>query len=197
LKFQQKTNVTKSSSPVNTTTHPPNSTVRRYYFAYPSGLQEIRTKNNPMNRWILLLIILLLGHNLEAQTIKGKVTDTNENALIGANISIKGTYDGTITNAEGKFEFKTSSTGVQTLSVSYIGYQPTELTIGIEKGKTLEFEVKLHEKSTQLNDVVITAGTFEAGDKKRGIQLKTLDMLTTANSNGDIFGALNTLPGTQ
>ena len=132
-----------------------------------------------MNRLIIILIILILAHKTEAQTIKGKVTDTNDNALIGANISIKGTYDGTITNAEGKFEFKTSSIGTQTLSVSYIGYQSTEIIIGIEKGKNCEFEVKLREKSTQLNDVVITAGTFEAGDKKRGIQLKTLDMLTS------------------
>jgi len=150
-----------------------------------------------MNRWKILLIILVLSQQIEAQTIKGRVTDTNDNALFGANISIKGTYDGTITNAEGKFEFKTSVTGPQILMVSYIGYQSNELTIQIEKGKSQEIEVKLHEKSTQLNDVVITAGTFEAGDKKRGIQLKSLDMLTTANSNGDIFSAMNTMPGTQ
>ncbi len=150
-----------------------------------------------MQHWKITFIILVFGQHIAAQTIKGRVTDTNDNALFGANISIKGTYDGTITNNEGKFEFKTSSIGTQTLSVSYIGYQNNEQTIEIEKGKFLDVDVKLHEKSTQLNDVVITAGTFEAGDKKRGIQLRTLDMLTTANSNGDIFGALNTLPGNQ
>jgi hypothetical protein len=57
--------------------------------------------------------------------------------------------------------------------------------------------VKLKESVTSLDAVVITAGTFEAGDKARVSVLKPLDIVTTAGAAGDIIGALTTLPGTQ
>ncbi|RZJ29906.1 MAG: TonB-dependent receptor, partial [Flavobacterium sp.] len=48
-----------------------------------------------------------------------------------------------------------------------------------------------------LDAVILTAGTFEAGDKARVSVLKPLDIVTTAGSAGDIVAALQTLPGTQ
>jgi vitamin B12 transporter len=45
--------------------------------------------------------------------------------------------------------------------------------------------------------VVISAGAFEASDEKKSTVLKPLDIVTTAGSNGDNYGALKTLPGTQ
>jgi hypothetical protein len=45
--------------------------------------------------------------------------------------------------------------------------------------------------------VVISAGSFEASDEKKGTVLRALDIVTTAGSNGDSYGALKTLPGTQ
>ena len=50
---------------------------------------------------------------------------------------------------------------------------------------------------TELNAVIVSAGTFEAGDKKRAAVLSSLDIATTAGSNADIAAALKTLPGTQ
>ena len=39
---------------------------------------------------------------------------------------------------------------------------------------------------TELNAVVVSAGTFEAGDRKRAAVLSSLDVATTAGSNADI-----------
>lgn len=57
--------------------------------------------------------------------------------------------------------------------------------------------VILKESVNALDAVVITAGTFEAGDKARVSVLKPLDIVTTAGAAGDIIGALTTLPGAQ
>jgi hypothetical protein len=46
-----------------------------------------------------------------------------------------------------------------------------------------------------LNEVVITAGVFEASDRKRMTILKPLDIVTTAGAGADVFRALQTLPG--
>ena len=58
-------------------------------------------------------------------------------------------------------------------------------------------EINLKEEVTELNAVMVTAGTFEAGDKKRAAVLSSIDIATTAGSNADITAALKTLPGTQ
>jgi outer membrane cobalamin receptor len=134
---------------------------------------------------------------MQAQIIRGVVKDNKDNALPGANIYIKGSYDGAVAGTDGKYEIKTSLVGKQILVATNIGFLNSEISIDLAKDGIYTIDMTLTGKNTQLNEVVITAGTFEAGDKKRGIQLQAMDILTTANSNGDIFGALNTLPGAQ
>jgi len=49
-----------------------------------------------------------------------------------------------------------------------------------------------------MNAVVVTAGSFEASDKKRaGVVLNSIDIVTTASANADVTQALKTLPGAQ
>lgn len=147
----------------------------------------------------IFLYFLLAGcfFPMQAQIIQGLVTSDNGEPIMAANVFIQGSYDGTISDTSGRFGFKTSATGQQTLVVSFLGYKNYQTTLNIQKDKNYTIRAILTEMSTQLNDVYITAGTFEAGDKKRSIQLKSLDILTTANSNGDIYSALNTMPGAQ
>ena len=58
-------------------------------------------------------------------------------------------------------------------------------------------ELILKEEISELKAVVISAGTFEASDRKKGLCLDPIDIVTTASANGDITGALKTLPGAQ
>src|SRR5215210_4909238 len=56
----------------------------------------------------------------------------------------------------------------------------------------------MKEEFDEMKAVVITAGSFEASDRKRAAAILTsLDVVTTASANGDITGALRTLPGAQ
>ena len=48
-----------------------------------------------------------------------------------------------------------------------------------------------------MQEVVITAGAFEANDENKVAVLKPLDIYTNAGAGGDIMGAIRTLPGTQ
>lgn len=50
---------------------------------------------------------------------------------------------------------------------------------------------------SELDEVIINAGTFEASDKKKSVVLKPLDVALTAGANGDIFGAFGKLPGSH
>ena len=129
------------------------------------------------------------------QTISGKVTDEKGHPIAGANIFIEGTYDGDSSDEQGNFSFQTTAAGKQNLVITFLTYETLNQEIAVEdfKGRT----VKLKESVNTLDAVVITAGTFESGDKARVSVLKPMDIVTTAGASGDIIGALLTLPGTQ
>lgn len=148
-----------------------------------------------MKQAILLFIGISSITALTAQTtISGTVTDNKKNLLPGANIFLKDTYDGTTSNVDGTYSFITTETGKQILSVSFVGYESFEDTLQLNGG-TLSVNIVLKEAFNELNAVVITAGAFEASDEKKNTILKPLDIVTTAGAEGDIYGALETLPG--
>lgn len=146
---------------------------------------------------LLLLVLLISGTSLSAQTLlSGKVLDKRGSALPGANVLVKGTYDGATTDTLGRFSFKTFEKDTVRLFVSYVGYDPWEQKITL-RGKPQEFTVKMEESASELNTVVITAGSFEASDEKRMTMLKPLDIVTTAGAAADITGVMQLLPGAQ
>ena len=149
-----------------------------------------------MQRPIFYLIFFLLGLNVSAQTvITGKVTEEGGLPMAGANVYLQGTYDGISSNENGTFKFKSTKKGTFDLVIGLVGYEPFTKKVEL-KGDTIKVYAKLKEAFNQLNAVTITAGTFEAGDKKQAVILTPLDMVTTAGAVGDVYGALQTLPGT-
>lgn len=83
------------------------------------------------------------------KSVKGTVTDANGEPVIGANIVIKGTSKGTITDIEGKFMLDIPENAV--LQVSYIGYELQELKVG---DKTV-YNVRLQEDTQNLEEVIV------------------------------------------
>lgn len=146
----------------------------------------------------LLILILTVGQLINAQVvIKGVVKDNRSKPLYGVNISLKDSYDGAISDSAGRFSFKTTEKGQHLLQATSVGYKSFEQSITIE-GTAITFDISLKEEITELRAVVLTAGTFEASDKnKAAAVLDPLDIVTTASANGDITGALKTLPGAQ
>ncbi|MFY0603540.1 MAG: TonB-dependent receptor [Flavobacteriaceae bacterium] len=144
---------------------------------------------------ILVLLSILCHFTMTAQTtISGKVTDTSGEAILGANVYLKGTYDGTSTDENGNFSFKSSETGIQTLVVTFLSFESYTLEADIKTFKKLI--IKLREDVNTLDAVIISTSTFEAGDNAKVTALKPLDVVTTASALGDFVGALQTLPGT-
>lgn len=128
--------------------------------------------------------------------ISGRVMLENKKPVAGASVSIKDSYDGGTTDSAGNFNFQSAETGKQVLIVSFIGYEDLTDTIFIA-GNPVNLTLTIHPKPTALDAVVITAGTFAAGDAQKSTELSALDIVTTANSNADITSAIKTLPGAQ
>lgn len=144
-----------------------------------------------------LFTILLWCNAAQGQTaISGKVSDKKGDPLPGANVFLKGTFDGATSDASGNFKFQTDEEGDHILAASFIGFNAQEQPVTIGK-KPVIFNFTLGETINKMDGVVITAGAFEASDEKKGVVLKPLDIAMTAGATADISAALNTLPGTQ
>ena len=148
-----------------------------------------------MNRFFTFFA-LFFSFSLMAQTsLSGKVTDNKGKPIEGANVFLEGAYDGTTTDANGDFSFSTPEKGEQVLVITYLSFETTRIPIVMESYEPKT--VKLRESVNTLDAVVISAGTFKAGDNSKASALKPLDIVTTAGAVGDIIGALQTLPGAQ
>lgn len=147
-----------------------------------------------MQKYIVIFISFFGFHLSAQQVINGKVLNDKDVPLVGANVFLEGTYDGSTTDDNGKFSFKTSKTGAQTLRVSYLSFDTYTMVGDVSYMKNLT--VKLREDVNTLDAVVLSAGTFQAGDNSKVNVLKPLDVVTTASALGDFVGALQTLPGT-
>lgn len=144
---------------------------------------------------IISLFQLFFFQMMGQDRLAGWVQSTDGEPLVGVNLYIEGSYDGTITDGEGQFEFTTEAAHEKKLVVSYMGYSTK--VVPLANKELTKLHIQLKESVTSLNAVTITAGSFNAGDKSRATVLEPMDIYTTAGSMGDINAALKTLPGTQ
>lgn len=142
------------------------------------------------------LQFLLTGVFAQVQ-ISGKITDQKKEPLTGANIYFQGTYEGCSADSLGNFRMKTALKGQQYLSASFIGYKPLLLKLNLDSAKTIVLNLVLQNSEAQISEVTINAGSFEASDEKKAVILRMFDIATTPSAQGDVFGALCSLPGVQ
>ncbi len=151
-----------------------------------------------MRNSFMLFFYFLLFNEINAQTVlSGKVKDNKGRPVPGASITLKDTYDGATSDSSGIFSFKTTEHGEHILSATNVGFNQVDQKIVIGKSP-LNMVISLKEKLDELKAVTVTAGSFEAGDRKKAATvLSSLDVVTVGGGNADITSAVKTLPGAQ
>lgn len=97
--------------------------------------------------------------NQQKKIITGTVVDPNGEAVIGANVLVKGTTNGTITDMDGKFSLEVPEGAM--LLVSYIGYGDYETKVGNQSN----LSITLKEDSQALDELVVVGyGTMKKKD---------------------------------
>ena len=115
-------------------------------------------KKLPALRSILTLCLLFTISSVFAQrTISGKVTNTQNQAVAGASVQVKGTTDATQTNSEGVFAIKIPS-GKSILLVTFVGLEPLETPVDDSKTSV---NITLRDAVSTLSDVVVTGYTSQ------------------------------------
>ena len=113
-----------------------------------------------MTRLFFTLVIVLLGIKINAQTIKGNLSDAQaEIPLIGATVELLSiaTPIGTVSDIDGRFVLDNVPVGRHVLRISYLGYESITLpNLLVTKGKDLILEVKLQEAIVAMDEIVVT-----------------------------------------
>lgn len=111
---------------------------------------------NMKKYWILLIALCSFSINMQAQetvTIKGKVTDTEGEPMIGVNISVVDMPGlGTITDLDGNYQLKVEP--YKKLAFTYIGYESVEIPIRDE----LLVNVTMREADASVLEEVVVTG---------------------------------------
>jgi TonB-linked SusC/RagA family outer membrane protein len=104
-----------------------------------------------LQKVLLGFTVLLSWQFAQAQgrAISGKVSDTGGSPLPGVSVTVKGTTQGAITDAAGKFS--TQAANNATLVFSYIGYKAQEVKIGSQS----TINVSMEEDAAALSEVVV------------------------------------------
>ena len=144
----------------------------------------------------VLLFSFAVSGTAAQHTITGKVTDRKQAPVPYANIYFEGSYDGTTSDTLGNYSLTSGLTGPQVLVTSSVGYERSAIPVVINWRDTA-IHVILAEEVNQLNEVAITAGVFNASDRKKSATLTSFDIASTASAMGDIYGAYATMPGSQ
>ncbi|MCD7932403.1 MAG: carboxypeptidase-like regulatory domain-containing protein [Tannerellaceae bacterium] len=140
--------------------------------------------------------ILLLPKSAQQSTrkITGTVTDEWNEPIIGANVVIKGTLTGTVTDIDGRFMLDIPATDSEVLVVSYIGYLPREVRVGNES----ILRISIHEDTQKLDEVVVVGyGTQKRVNLTGSVASVASDKIIKAN-RPDMSSALaGSLPGVR
>jgi len=133
-------------------------------------------------RFILLALFIgmALGLHAQALTVKGVVMASDEpDPIIGANVMVKGTTNGTITDFDGNFSLDAKSGDV--LQVSYMGYKSAEIKVS----GSGPLRITLEPDNVQLQEVVaIGYGTMKKSDLTGAVTSVSADQLTKTPAAG-------------
>jgi TonB-linked SusC/RagA family outer membrane protein len=145
-------------------------------------------KNQPMKKIIqkslfLVLLLILTGSfmQLGAQTtITGQITDSLSNATVpGVNILIKGTLNGTVTDADGNFKIVVPSSK-DVLVFRFIGYKTKEVQVG---NKT-RIDLAMSQEVVSLDEVVVMGySTKKRSEITSAVTTLSSDKLMDITSN--------------
>lgn len=148
---------------------------------------------------IYLYVILFVPVIASAQkngSLKGRVTSGSE-PLAFATVKLKGTPGGTTANENGYFELNNIAPGICEVTYSALGYITEKFEISIYAGKVTWLNANLKERSSKLDEVVIT-GVSRATELRRNpipIAVMTKKEMNEHINNNIIDAIVKGVPG--
>lgn len=122
--------------------------------------------------------------------VTGIITDERGEPIIGANVVVKGTSNGTVTDLNGQYSIEAN--GKSILLISYIGYLSEEVAVG--NNKTLNIQLK--EDAQKLDEVVVIGyGTQKRSNLSGAISKVTSEVIESKPVTNVLSALQGEIPG--
>lgn len=134
--------------------------------------------------------------------VTGTIVDDRGESVIGANVVVKGTTNGTVTDLEGHFSLDIPEESI--LQVTYIGYNPQEIAV---KGR-INLSVRLVEDTQSLDEIVVVGYSTKnqsqlsssvsvvSKESLQGVSSDNISKLLQGKSSGIVVSNQSGEPGT-
>ncbi len=155
---------------------------------------------------LITAVYLCLATIVAAQsgTIRGIVTEgkTGEE-ILGANVYLSVTGQGSTTGLDGTFEIRNVSPGTYKVICSYIGFRTDTTVVEIKSGQTVELTILLGEDSNLLQEVTVTGVRIASSDVAvLGLMRESMQVVSGLSSesirrtqDGDAAQVVRRIPG--
>jgi hypothetical protein len=128
----------------------------------------------------------------QTAVIFGRITDSNEEGIVNANISLSGLPGGTITDKKGNFELQVPAGKKITLTFSYIGFETGTLDLTLNPGERREIRQRLVQTSTSLPSIEVKDQQLRTNTFNR-IDPRAITLIPSASAG--IEDLIKTMPG--
>ena len=102
--------------------------------------------------WCMVSLVCMASASAQNATVSGMVTGANGEPVIGANVVVEGTTQGTSTDVTGHYTLSNVPSDA-TLLISYIGYKPAKVQVA---GRT-QVDIAMQEDAAQIEGVMVVA----------------------------------------
>ncbi|MCQ2299397.1 MAG: TonB-dependent receptor [Bacteroidales bacterium] len=149
----------------------------------------------------LTLILISCTIAMAQNTIKGVLFDeSNGEAIPFANVMLEGTKHGASTDLNGFFLMTKIPDGTYTLIVRYVGYGDYSQKVKLEKGHTVNLNIKLKPTAAVLQAVVITGNRSEERKMETQVSVEKItasqiQQMPSIGGQADLAQYLQVLPG--
>ncbi|MFI3281445.1 MAG: TonB-dependent receptor [Rikenellaceae bacterium] len=156
-----------------------------------------------MKRIYLILLALVCVVSADAQVLgrlSGRVTDRDMNPIVGAIVTLKELpQKGSATDIDGRYAISVEE-GEYTIEVKYIGYEPCEKRVSIQKKRVVDLIIE--QSATDIDQVVVsmTSSAAKLQSVQIGVEqvdIKALSMTPALFGENDIIKSLTLLPGVK
>jgi len=141
------------------------------------------------------LTMPLSNYHSDMASISGRVVDST-GPVVQANIALKGTARGDITDEDGSFTIGQLRSGTYTLIVSVIGYKRLEREVRLTEGQSIRLELELEKMTYDLDQLVITGTMTENSVANSPVKVEVVSpKMFRMNPTNNITEALQSVNG--
>ncbi|NJL75690.1 MAG: SusC/RagA family TonB-linked outer membrane protein, partial [Saprospiraceae bacterium] len=138
---------------------------------------------------VLLVAFLFLPAAIFSQTVRGIITDSDGEPLIGVNILEKGTSNGTSSDVDGSYQLQVGENAV--LVLSYTGYRTTEVAVNGQNSLDIAMETDV----ALLSEIVVTGYGSQKKENLTGavgvVSAKALEARPITNATQALQGQVS------